>query len=236
MSGAFDRTAVEEAASGTLGAISGPSATPAYKPSVDPVAIGAEAVALAVSDPDVSDPAIEHLAYFDLGVLDAASRMRSLAALRALGPMLAGGHRSVKGTGRAVLDTDADARVVDVWLRLRDRRWLELGVYVAASTSAARARLLDTVLSRVASLKAEDVPAELLEDCRRDGDRAWRLAADAPNADDVVHWLALGLTLEERAAYRAALKALSAGDVFDLVGRLARPVVTAKGTINAAKE
>jgi hypothetical protein len=162
--------------------------------------------------------------------------MRTLAAITAVRPALAGGHRSTKGVARSIRDADPDARTVDVWLYARDARWLELGIYLEASTPAARTRLLAALQAKIASLKPDDLPAELLEDCRSEGERSWVLAADAPHADAVVGWLSLGFTLEERAPYRAALKVLGADEISELIRRLARPTLTATGEINPIRE
>jgi predicted Zn-dependent peptidase len=236
ISGAFDRAAAEELTLSTLGAIPAASIPSTDKQSVAATVGGTTAVTLSVSDAQITDPAVQFLAYFDLNTLDDAARMRRLAATCALRPILAGGHRSVKGVSRTVLDTDTDARVVDIGLWLRDKRWLELGVYIEVSTSVARKRILGAVLSKLASLKADNTPAELLEDSRREGNGTWRMAVDAPDADAVVQWLSLGFSLEQRAGYRVALRALTADDVSRLISQVARPTVTARGEINPAKE
>ncbi len=234
LSGAFDRTAAKAAAQDTLGA------TAPRSPGLSPPAVlrspMPSTIAQSVASPSGSDPALEHRAFFDLGALDHAARMRTLAAITAVRPALAGGHRSAMGVARSILNTAPDARTVDVWLYARDTRWLELGVYLEASTPAARTRLLGALQARITSLKADDLPAELLEDCRSEGERSWVLAADAPHADFVVGWLSLGFTLQERAPYRTALKVLGADEISELIRRLARPTLTATGEINPIRE
>ena len=234
LSGALDRAAAKVAAQDTLGTIA-----PRSLDSGPPVAVRSprpSTIAQSLASPNGSDPAVEHRAFFDLSALDQIARMRTLAAITAVRPALAGGHRSAMGVARSILDADPDARTIDVWLYPRDARWLELGIYLEASTPAARTRLLGALQARIASLKPDDLPTELLEDCRSEGDRTWVNAADAPHADSVVGWLSLGFTLQERAPYRAALKVLGADEISELIRRLARPTLTATGELDPTRE
>jgi predicted Zn-dependent peptidase len=224
--GAFDRAVAEEVARTTLGTIPSRSAE-LTGTALAPTDRGVpSAVTLSLTDHEVADPAAEYLAFYDLDSLDSSHRMRTIAALALARPLLAGGHRSV----------NADARIVNIWLQMKDRRWLELGVYVEAANKASRNQLVQRVTTQITRSTAKDVPAELIADIRKQGDAAWVVPADAPNADAVASWLSLKLTLEERGAYRSALKGVSAADFADLVTRLGRPDVTATGSLDPLKE
>lgn len=173
-----------------------------------------------------------HFAVFRFEGLDDAALAELYAAVNVLRIVLAGGRPGVESVAAAMHKSFKESRGIDVSLSWRDKQTLQLGLYVEAATSQALSMIIAHLRSRIASLEAGAVPDDLIE-AVRDGNRsAWIDPEDAPSADAVVDWLALGQTLEARAAFRKGMRSMNATAVVAAAARLAKPDFTAYGEIN----
>jgi hypothetical protein len=73
------------------------------------------------------------------------------------------------------------------------------------------------------------VSDQLVMDLRELADETWVSAEDAPDADEVIHWLRRGFSLDERRHLRAALESLTKKDIVAFAHRVAKPDASATG-------
>jgi hypothetical protein len=118
---------------------------------------------------------------------------------------------------------------VDARLERLDRRWLILRIAVEADAAARRAAITSLVTRRLATLNERDISDELFKDLQEIVDDIWVSAEDAPGADEVIHWLRIGFSLDERRHLRGALESLTKKDIVAFAHKVAKPDTSATG-------
>jgi hypothetical protein len=130
---------------------------------------------------------------------------------------------------------DPHARTMSATITRLDRRWMILAATVETDPAARRTAIGGLVTGRLAAVTERDVPDQLVTEFRDLADRTWVFAEDAPNADDVINWLRMGFSLEERGHLRAALESLTKKDVVAFAHKVAKPDASATGFLRTGK-
>jgi zinc protease len=231
LSGNLDIDTVQEVADRTLGLI---PAHPALSREAMPKEAGAAppallTLALERDDPDAAVPAVIQHLFVRATTGPAASVIREHAAMLALQSVLTGSKGEISGLVTGLRDAHRDVHAINAAITRLDRRWLMLGVAVEADPAARRAAITSLVTRRLATLAERDVSDQVITDLRDLADETWVSAEDAPDADDVIHWLRVGFSLEERRHLRAALESLTKKDIVAFAHKVARPDASATG-------
>jgi hypothetical protein len=205
------------------------------------------ALVLERDDPDAAVPMVLRDLFIRASPLPTLPRLRGRvgrgaagvpkehAAMLALRYLLAGVKEGPKGLLASLRDARKDVRSIGAQMIRLDRRWLQLAISVEADPAANRNAMAGLVTGRLAALTERDVPDRLIVELRELADRTWIAAEDAPNADDVVAWLRLGFSLEERSQLRAALISLKKNDVVAFAHKVAKPDTSATGFLRPSQ-
>jgi zinc protease len=224
LSGPLDIENVREVAERTIGLI--PSRPPVSR-EVDSVPPIPASVMLERNDPDTAVPMVLRNLFIRATANPAEGVVREHAAMLALQYLLGGVNEGPKGLLATLRDARKDVRSITAAITRLDRRWLLLAMSVEADPSASRNAMASLVTGRLAALTERDVPDRLITGLRQLADRTWIAAEDAPNADDVVEWLRLGFSLEERSHLHAAFISLKKKDVVAFAHKVAKPDTSA---------
>jgi zinc protease len=225
LSGGLDIEDVREIADRTIGLIPTRPAVPQDSRSVPPTPAP---VVLERNDPDAAVPMVlRHL--FIRATANPADVFREHAAMLALQYLLAGLKEGPKGLLASLRDARKDVRAIAAQMTRLDRRWLALAMSVEADSAGSLTATASLVTRRLATLSERDVSDHLIMEFRELADRIWVAAEDAPNADEVIDWLRLGFSLEERSQLRAALMSLKKKDVVTFAHKVAKPDTSATG-------
>jgi hypothetical protein len=187
------------------------------------------------NDPDIAVPTLLRNLFIRATPNPATDVVKEHAAMLALQYLLAGVKEGPTGLLAALRDTHRDVHSITAGITRLDRRWLLLAMSVEADPSASRNAMASLVTGRLAALTERDVSDRLITELRERADRTWIAAEDAPNADDVVEWLRLGFSLEERSQLRAALMSLKKKDVVAFAHKVAKPDTSATGFLLPGK-
>jgi predicted Zn-dependent peptidase len=232
LSGPIDIENVLEIAERTVGLI---PPRPAMSRDADPVPPVPASVVLERDDPDAAFPVVVRNLFVRAAAGPAPNLIAEHAALVALQHLLAGLNEGFKGLLARLRDGRKDLHSIDAEITRLDRRWLLLGMSAEADVGASRNGIASLLTTRLATLTERDVPDRLIAEIRDLADRTWTAAEDAPNADNVIDWLRLGFSLNERSQLRAALISLKKKDVVALAHKIARPDASATGFLRPSK-
>jgi zinc protease len=232
LSGPLDIENVREVAERTVGLI--PS-RPAVARDASSVPSIPPSVVLEREDPDAAVPMVLRNLFIRAAAGPAPKVIAEHAAMLALQHLLAGSDEGFKGLLARLGDGRKDLHSIDAEITRLDRRWLLLNMSVEADPAASRNVIANLVTTRLATLTERDVPDRLITKIRDLADRTWIAAEDAPAADDVVDWLRLGFSLNERSQLRAALINLKKRDVVAFAHKVARPDTSATGFLQPSK-
>jgi predicted Zn-dependent peptidase len=232
LSGPLDIENVREVAERTIGLI---PPRPAMFSDASPVPPVPASVVLERDDPDAAVPIVLQNLFVRATPAPAPKVIAEHAAMLALQHLLAGSNEGFKGLLARLRDGRSDLYSVDAVVTRLDRRWLLLAMSVEADPAASRNATANLVTRRLATLSERDVPDRLITEIRDLADRTWIAAEDAPTADDVVDWLRLGFSLNERSQLRAALISLKKKDVVAFAHKVARPDTSATGFLRPSK-
>jgi zinc protease len=232
LSGPLDIENVREVAERTIGLI---PQRPAVLRDAGPVPPVPAPVVLERDDPDAAVPMVLRNLFVRAAAGPAQKVIAEHAAMLALQYLLMGLKEGSKGLLATLRDSRKDLHSIDAEITRLDRRWLVLGMSVEADPAASRNAIADLVTKRLASLTERDVPDRLITEIRNLADRTWIAAEDAPNADDVVDWLRLGFSLNERSQLHAALISLKKKDVVAFAHKVARPDTSATGFLRPSR-
>lgn len=232
LSGPLDVEGLPEVAERTMGLIPPRPAAPKDAGSVPPTPAS---VVLERNDPDVAGPTMLRQLFIRVTAMPATAVMREHAAMLALQYLLAGVQKGPKGLLTSLRDAGKDVRAVAALIMRLDRRWLSLVISVEADPAASLTAMAGLVTRRLATLTERDVPDQLITEVRELADRAWMAAEDAPDADEVIEWLKLGFSLDERGQLRPALMSLKKKDVVVFAHKVARPDTSATGYLRPSK-
>jgi zinc protease len=232
LSGPLDLENVREIAERTIGLI---PARPAVLRDAGPVPPVPASVVLERDDPDAAVPMVLRNLFVRAAAGPAPNVLREQVAMLALQHLMAGLNERFKGLLARLRDGRKDIHSIDAELTRLDRRWLLLVTSVEADPAASRNAIAGLVTTRLATLTERDVPDRLITEIRDLADRTWIAAEDAPNADDVVDWLRLGFSLNERSQLRAALISVKKNDVVAFAHKVARPDTSATVFLRPSK-
>jgi zinc protease len=232
LSGPLDIENAQEVAERTIGLI---PPHPAVLRDAGPVPPVPAPVVLERDDPDAAVPMVLRNLFVRAAAGPASTVIGEHAAMLALQYLLSGSNEGFKGLLARLRDGRSDLHSIDAEITRLDRRWLVLGMSVEADPAARRSAIASLVTKRLASLTDRDVPDRLIGEIRDLADRTWIAAEDAPNADEVVDWLRLGFSLNERSQLRAALISLKKKDVVAFAHKVAKPDTSATGFLRPSK-
>jgi hypothetical protein len=156
--------------------------------------------------------------------------LKEHAAMLALQDLLSGPKGGRRSLFAGLPDT-RDVQTLGASMTRLDRRWLMLAITMETSPAARRTAIASLVSRRLATLTESDVSDQLVSGFRERADVTWVAAEDAPGADDVISWLRLGFSLEERRHLRAALESLTKKDVVAFAHKVAKPDASATGFV-----
>jgi zinc protease len=236
LSGDVDIDTVREVAERTIGLIPMRPAmsSPAMPKDAGVAPINPASLVLERDDPDTVPTLIQHL-FVRATAGPAASVIREHAAMLALQDLLTGAKGGRKGLTAGLRDAHRDVQALSAAMMRLDRRWLMLAIAAETDPAAHRTAVASLVTRRLATLAERDVSDQLVMDLRELADETWVSAEDAPDADEVIHWLRLGFSLDERRHLRAALESLTKKDVVAFAHKIAKPDASATGFLRPGK-
>jgi zinc protease len=232
LSGRLDIDNVQEVAERTIGLIPARPDTPADVRSKDAgVAPAAPPPSLVLErdDPDAAVPAMLQNLFIRAASGPAASVIKEHAAMLALEYVLTGLKGGRKGLMADLRDSNRNVQAIAARIERLDRRWLVLRITVEADAAARRTAIANLVTRRLAALAERDVSDQLFTDLQELADGTWVSAEDAPNADEVIQWLRIGFSLEERRHLRTAIESLTKKDIVAFAHKVAKPDASATG-------
>jgi zinc protease len=234
LSGLVDIDDVREVAERTVGLIPArPAASsPAMSKDLGIAPANPPSLALERDDPDAAVPTVVQHQFVRATTGAAAALIREHAAMFALQDLL-----SWRGKRKSILASvhDAHAKTLGATITRLDRRWIILATTVETDPAASRTEIAGLVPRRLAAITERDVSDQLVTELRELADRTWVSAEDAPGADDVIDWLRMGFSLEERGHLRAALGSLTKKDVVAFAHKVAKPDASATGFLRPGK-
>jgi zinc protease len=232
LSGRVDIDNVREVAERTIGLIPARPvmSSPASSKDAGVAPANPPSLVLERTDADAAVPTVIQNLFVRATAGPAASVIREHAAMLALQDVLTGS----KGGRKSLLSGlryagDVQALTVSAGISRLDRRWLMLATTVEAGQAGSRTAITSPLMNRLAAVTERDVSDQLVTELRDLADRTWVAAEDASGADDVINWLRLGFSLEERRHLRAALESLTKKDVVALAHKVAKPDASATG-------
>jgi zinc protease len=234
LSGLVDIDTVREVAERTIGLIPARPALSSAAMSKNAGAAPANPPSLVLErdDPDAAVPTVVQHHFVRTTTGAAASVIREHAAMLVLQDLL-----TWKAARKSILAGvhDPHARTMSATITRLDRLWMILAATVETDPAARRTAIGGLVTGRLAAVTERDVPDQLVTEFRDLADRTWVFAEDAPNADDVINWLRMGFSLEERGHLRAALESLTKKDVVAFAHKVAKPDASATGFLRTGK-